>query len=363
MRSTVWARRCAPHVAVFVLLVMSAVPLAQASGDGPNGINVGIDFNWSNSSVPAGSTASFITSSNGTTYSLNNNSGPSVTPTTKAGGFAFSYSIGGAAQPGTLPGGTYTTWTPPGSPPPRICDLNPNNSAPLTLFDCFNNAAFGQIFYASSSGALSNFVMPLTCLNPAGGTTTGLVANLYQITGGGSTMSVTPLASAVVDLSSCPTATSWSGKTFSAADFAGINIPFTGVTLTSGNFYGVYLSVNVQTLTFPAQANQTFTPGGTFAINPPATSSTPNSGNPITYSSLTTGVCTVSGTTVTMVSAGTCTLAANQAGNASYAAAQPVTQSVVISAPLVPTPMLDRWAMLLLCALLGAIVIVRTRTD
>lgn len=361
MRLMVWARRCARDLAAFVLLVMLAVPLARASGEGPNGINIGIDFNWSASSVPAGSTASFIAGSNGTNYSLNNNG--AVTPTSQSGGFAFSYSIGSVAQPGTLSGGAYETWPlPPGSTASNGCTAGVN-TAPLTLFNCFNSGAFGQIFYASSSGALSNFVMPMTCLNPAGGTTTGLVANLYQINAGGVTMPVTPLASAVVDLSSCPTATSWTGKTFSAADFAGINIPFTGVTLTSGNFYGVYLSVNVQTLTFPAQANQTFTPGGTFSINPPATSATPNSGNPITYSSLTAGVCTVSGTTVTMVSAGTCTLAANQAGNAGYAAASQVTQSVVISAPLVPTPMLDRWAMLLLCGLLGAVVVVRTRTD
>jgi outer membrane autotransporter protein len=57
------------------------------------------------------------------------------------------------------------------------------------------------------------------------------------------------------------------------------------------------------------------------------------SGNPVIFTSTTTGVCTVSGTngsTVTSVSAGTCTIAANQAGNASYAAATQVTQNIGI---------------------------------
>ena len=89
-----------------------------------------------------------------------------------------------------------------------------------------------------------------------------------------------------------------------------------------------------QTLTFPAQvpATQSFVAGGTFAINPLATSAAPNSGNPIVYSSLNTGVCTVSGTTVTIVTTGSCVLAADQAGNANYNASAQVQQSVAIGA-------------------------------
>ncbi|MBC7625243.1 MAG: beta-propeller fold lactonase family protein, partial [Aeromicrobium sp.] len=52
------------------------------------------------------------------------------------------------------------------------------------------------------------------------------------------------------------------------------------------------------------------------------------SGNAVTFTSTTTGVCTVSGTngsTVTGVTAGTCTIAATQASNTNYAAASQVT--------------------------------------
>ncbi|MGC9197675.1 MAG: hypothetical protein ACP5E5_01920 [Acidobacteriaceae bacterium] len=45
----------------------------------------------------------------------------------------------------------------------------------------------------------------------------------------------------------------------------------------------------------------------------------------MTYASTTTSVCTVSGSTLTAVSAGTCSVTASQAGNTSYLAATPVT--------------------------------------
>ena len=84
-----------------------------------------------------------------------------------------------------------------------------------------------------------------------------------------------------------------------------------------------------QTITFGAQTSpRTFTAGSTFSISPIATAS---SGLTVTYSSLTTGVCTVNATTVTMVAAGTCTIAADQAGNSTYAAATQVSQSVTLT--------------------------------
>ena len=56
------------------------------------------------------------------------------------------------------------------------------------------------------------------------------------------------------------------------------------------------------------------------------------SGNPVTFSSATSGVCTVSRSTVSFVGTGTCTLDANQAGNADYTAAPTATQSFAVAA-------------------------------
>lgn len=94
----------------------------------------------------------------------------------------------------------------------------------------------------------------------------------------------------------------------------------------------IAISPGVNTITFPPQAGQTFATGGTFAISPVATGL---SNAAVAYGSQTPGVCSVSGTTVTIISAGTCTIAANQAGDANWAAAAQVTQDVQI-APVAP---------------------------
>jgi alpha-tubulin suppressor-like RCC1 family protein len=56
-----------------------------------------------------------------------------------------------------------------------------------------------------------------------------------------------------------------------------------------------------------------------------------SSGLPVTFSSLTPAVCTVSGSTVTGIAAGSCVVAADQAGNTIYSAAPQVTQTFTTS--------------------------------
>ncbi len=95
-----------------------------------------------------------------------------------------------------------------------------------------------------------------------------------------------------------------------------------------------------QAITFNALADKTY---GDAAFGISASSS---SGLFVALTSLTTGVCTVttlddarpdvavgrtSGQTVTIVGAGTCTIAANQAGDSTYAAAAQVTQSFTVA--------------------------------
>ncbi|MBH1964724.1 MAG: IPTL-CTERM sorting domain-containing protein, partial [Comamonadaceae bacterium] len=96
----------------------------------------------------------------------------------------------------------------------------------------------------------------------------------------------------------------------------------------------VSISKATQTLTFDSQAAQVLGVGGTFSINPLATSASPNSGAPIVYRSLTESICTLSGTEVTVVSSGTCDVEASQAGDVSYSDAEVVQQSILITAPI-----------------------------
>lgn len=89
----------------------------------------------------------------------------------------------------------------------------------------------------------------------------------------------------------------------------------------------------------PTPAAQTITfagPGAqTLGTTPAALSASASSGLAVTFSSATSAVCTVNGTTLTLVAAGDCTVTANQAGNTGYAAAGPVPVTFkVATAPL-----------------------------
>jgi hypothetical protein len=69
-------------------------------------------------------------------------------------------------------------------------------------------------------------------------------------------------------------------------------------------------------------------------------------------------VCTASGNTVTLLTTGTCSVQASQAGNSTYAAATPVIQGFTVQSP--PTPTADAgdvplppWAYAALASLLS----------
>jgi hypothetical protein len=97
--------------------------------------------------------------------------------------------------------------------------------------------------------------------------------------------------------------------------------------------YGAAPSVN-QTF-IVAKKSQTITfsplPGKTYSDPPFAMAANASSALPVTFASTTTGICTVSGSTATIVAAGTCTIRASQAGNANYSAATSVSQSFTVA--------------------------------
>ena len=81
----------------------------------------------------------------------------------------------------------------------------------------------------------------------------------------------------------------------------------------------------------------TFPEGPTYSVS----ASGGGSANPVMFSSSNPFVCQVSGSTVSFVSGGTCTIDANQAGNASYAPARTTAQSFVVdpcTAPVFTSP-------------------------
>ncbi len=106
-----------------------------------------------------------------------------------------------------------------------------------------------------------------------------------------------------------------------SASQPGSNI-YTAAPLASQSFT---VALATQAISFTAPPTQTLT------VTPPALSATASSSLPVQYASGTPSVCTVSGITLNLVSAGTCTITATQAGNGAYSAATPVPQSFTVA--------------------------------
>ena len=75
-----------------------------------------------------------------------------------------------------------------------------------------------------------------------------------------------------------------------------------------------------------------FSPSAVVVNQTSTASATATSNLTVSFSSLTPSICTVSGSTVTGVAAGVCTIAANQAGDATYGVAPQVTQRITVAA-------------------------------
>jgi len=104
---------------------------------------------------------------------------------------------------------------------------------------------------------------------------------------------------------------------------------------SAGNaIYGAATPVT-QSFTVTGQTSQTISFGAlsnvTLGVAPFTIGATVSSGLAVTLTSTTTSVCSLSGSNVTIVSAGTCSIAASQAGNATYAAAASVIRSFPVT--------------------------------
>ena len=95
---------------------------------------------------------------------------------------------------------------------------------------------------------------------------------------------------------------------------------------SSSNTVTIAISKAAQTITFGGLSGKTY---GAADFSVSATSS---SGLPVSFTSNDADVCTVSGSTVSIVAVGTCSITANQAGNSLYSSASGVTQTFSVSA-------------------------------
>jgi hypothetical protein len=85
------------------------------------------------------------------------------------------------------------------------------------------------------------------------------------------------------------------------------------------------VTIATQTITFARPATQTYGEAP-FTLN-----ATASSGLPVSYASTTPSICTVSGSTVTLLAAGDCGIWATQAGNTYYAAAPEIGHMFLVA--------------------------------
>ncbi len=103
------------------------------------------------------------------------------------------------------------------------------------------------------------------------------------------------------------------------------NIGTAGLLKNAASVTYTVLPKSTQTITFTSPGNKTM------GISPFTLSASSSSGQSVTFTSTPLSTCTVSGSTLTLVAVGTCTINADQAGNASFDAAPQVQQSFSIS--------------------------------
>ncbi|GJG87798.1 hypothetical protein tb265_29790 [Gemmatimonadetes bacterium T265] len=159
--------------------------------------------------------------------------------------------------------------------------------------------------------------------------TSGLAAALASLTPATCTVPAGATATAAVSFVAA-------GACTLAADQAGnaTYAPATQATQT------ITVALRPQAIAFTSTPPSPARVGATYAVA--ATGGA--SGNTVVFSSLTPATCAVSGSTVSFVAGGACTVAANQAGSATYAPATQATQAVTVVASFPATPVLDAFS-------------------
>jgi hypothetical protein len=219
-----------------------------------------------------------------------------------------------------------------------VCTLSGNTVSYVSAGECSITATqAGTSSYSAAEPVTQSFYYVALSLSPEslpdGNRGTAYSAQ-FSATGAGS---VAPYVY-TVSAGTLPTGVSLVGDSLSGTPSAAGSFNFT-VRVTDSSMapnvdapyfaeraYTVEIAKNLQTISFGAAPSLVYDgPDGTLS----ATGG--DSGEPVVFSALTPTVCSVTGDQVTPLLAGTCTVAANQAGNDDYEAADQVTQEIVVA--------------------------------
>ncbi|QNN46135.1 IPT/TIG domain-containing protein [Thermomonas brevis] len=249
------------------------------------------------------------------------------------------------ANPVYAPNGTFSVSATPGastsplvfaSTSPTVCTVSGNTVTMLAAGSCALTA--NQAADANYTAAPE--VTLTVAISAASQTITGFVANpaapvfapngtfAVSATPGAST---SPLVFASTSLAVC----SVSGNTVTM--LAAGHCALTANQAADANYTAAPEATLDVTIAAAAQAitgfasnpeHPVYAPNGTFSVSATPGAST----SPLVFASASPAVCTVSGSTVTMLAAGSCALTANQAADANYTAAPEATLDVTIAA-------------------------------
>jgi hypothetical protein len=247
----------------------------------------------------ASQTITFTSLPNTATYG---SAGPYTLNATASSGLAVTYTVTG---PASINGSTLTI-TGGGTVVVTASQAgNANYSAAASVSQTITVSAVGQTI--TFTGLPSTATFGSAGPYKLNATASSGLAVTYSVTGpasiSGSSLTITGVGTVVV------TAAQAGNANYSAAASVSQTI-----TVSAAN----------QTITFGTMAAQTV--GATVSLTASA-----SSGLPVSFASLTSSVCTVSGTAATMIGAGTCSIQASQAGNTDYQAAAPVTESFTVN--------------------------------
>ena len=216
---------------------------------------------------------------------------------------------------------------------PAVCTVSGTSLALVTAGSCSVTASQGgntsfaaatmvaQTFIVAPAAQTINFVSPG---NQNLGTTpgalvatasSGLAVTLSSTTPGVCTVSGTTLT--LVSAGTCTVTANQAGS----ATYAAATAVSQSITVAAA------LQAQTITVTFSAPSSPTV------GVPTPALAATASSGLPVSFASTTPSVCGVSGTTLTLLAAGTCNVLASQAGNSTFAAAASVQISLTVAAP------------------------------
>ena len=260
-------------------------------------------------------------------------------PIASAGNAQASITFTAPASDGGAPISTYTATANPGGATgtcvgPAACTIT---VSPLT-----NGVSYDFTVTATNAASLTSAAsVPSNSVTPKGTQTIGTISFTPPTVAVGSTTTASAAGGAsgnpVTFTSSTPLICSATGT--NGSTITGVAVGTCSITADqAGNTSYLPAAPLTQTIAV-GQGTQTI---GTISFTPPTvtveTTTTASaaggaSGNPVTFTSSTPLICSATGTNgsaITGLAAGACTVAANQAGNANYAAAPPITQTIAV---------------------------------